>query len=31
MPCNIGYEEVRLTHGLSDMNGNEERFVDIYV
>ena len=28
--CNIGYEEVMVTHGLGDMNSNEERFVDIY-
>ena len=28
--CNIGYEEVMDTHGLGDMNNNEERFADIY-
>ena len=27
--CNIGYEEVMGTHGINDMNKNDERFADI--
>ena len=27
--CNIGHEEVMGSHGLGDMNNNEERFADL--
>ena len=27
--CNVGYEEVLGTHGLGEMNNNEERFADL--